>query len=52
MDIGQTRLPYWFLMTLKSVDPRIYAVIGDSENLRNYTHSDETYSFLGNLKSN
>lgn len=39
-------------MTLKSIDPRIYAVMGDSENLRNYTHSDETYLFLDHLNYN
>lgn len=37
---------------LKVIDSRIYAVTGDSENLRNSTYSDEKKLFLGKCKCN
>lgn len=37
---------------LKFTDSRIYAVAGDSENLRNSTYSDEKNLFLGKCKYN
>lgn len=48
--IGQFRLSQSVFMTLKFIDPGIYAVIDYLENSRNYSYSDETYSFLDHIK--
>lgn len=50
VGIGLFRFPEWFLMTLKFIDPGIYAVIDDLEISTNYSYSDETYSFLDHIK--